>query len=180
MNNEQQSCNNSLAEKVYIAHQHLKQIHETQNHSVVLFGDLFAYIFAKDKANTLKIELAIKQNLNTRNQYLMLLEQYQFSISGYQAAASSEHDLNERFGEGFTLKFKATKKHVDQIYVILMIEHSAAHHQTDEIILHCQLNEQVKRVQFPNLIDGRSQLILEQESPEYQLLSNANAKIFLL
>ena len=61
-----------------------------------------------------------------------------------------------------------------------MIEHSAAHHQTDEIILHCQLNEQVKRVQFPNLIDGRSQLILEQESPEYQLLSNANAKIFLL
>jgi len=180
MNSEQQPSDNSLAEKVYVANQHIKQIQETQNSSVVLFGDLFAYIFAKDKTNTLKVELAIKQNLNTRKQYLRLLEQYQFSISDYQAAASSEHDLNERFGEGFTLKFKATKKHIDQIYVILIIEHSAEHHQLDEIILHCQLNEQVKRVQFPNLIDGRSQLILELDSEEYQLLSNQNAKIFLL
>jgi hypothetical protein len=35
-------------------------------------------------------------------------------------------------------------------------------------------------VQFPNLIDGKSQLILELDSEEYQLLSNHNAKIFLL
>ncbi|PAJ75171.1 hypothetical protein CJF42_06685 [Pseudoalteromonas sp. NBT06-2] len=180
MNNNQQPCNNSLAEQIYVANQHVKQIHETQSHSVVLFGDLFAYIFAKDKTNTLKVELAIKQKLNIRKQYLQLLEQYQFSISDYQAAASSEHDLNERFGEGFNLKFKATKKHVDQIYVILMIEHSAEHHQSDEVILHCQLNKQFKRVQFPNLIDGKSQLILEQDSKEYQLLSDPNAKIFLL
>jgi len=180
MKNNLHHDEHNLAEQVYIANQHIKQIQETKTRSVVLFGDLFAYIFAKDKTNTSKVELAIKQNLNTRKQYLRLLEQYQFSISDYQAAASSEHDLNERFGEGFTLKFKATKKHVDQIYVILMIEHSAAHHQSDEVILHCQLNEQVKRVQFPNLIDGRSQLILELDSEEYQLLSNQNAKIFLL
>ena len=103
-----QYSENGLAEQVFIAAQYIEQIKDTKSQSVVLFGDLFAYIFAKDKINTSKVELAIQENLNIRKQYLNLLEQYHFSISGHQAAASSEESLTQRFGEGFSLKFKVS------------------------------------------------------------------------
>ncbi|SFD43548.1 hypothetical protein [Pseudoalteromonas denitrificans] len=180
MDHSSQYSEHDLAEKIYIANDQFEQIQQAKNDTVVLFGEIFTYIFSHNQIENKKVELAIKQNLNVRKQYLKLLEQYQFSFSDLQAAASSEKELKERVGKGFSLKFKVSKKHVEQVYVILTIEHSATHHHTKKIILHIQLDNTVKKIEFMALIEGRSQLVMDKNSEEFELLSNANAKIFLL
>jgi len=138
----------------------------------------------------------INSDISLRKSYLQLIKQLQFAESGRQAAASSKellhddgHDkaheseqsrLTDRQTEYFSLKFKRDQNHPSQVYVILTIMNPTESHLNSAIALHITTDSQADCLYFPLLIDGRSQLLMDDDDEQFKLLSDDNSHLHLM
>ncbi|MDN4501392.1 hypothetical protein QX776_03225 [Alteromonadaceae bacterium BrNp21-10] len=172
-----------LAEELFsarYAHSQLTQSHVQQG---VVFNDIVQLILGvnnTNSSNTSKVMAAINQSLQLRRYYQQLLNEHQFAASQLQVAASTSTDYADRINQQFSLKFKRDKFSPNQVYVVLQIEHPAAHHHSRVISLHAVTDETATLVHFPMLDGGQSQLLMDDSNATFELLVSPNAQLILL
>lgn len=151
---------------------------------IVVFNDVFQLVTGNTQASFIeRAPLLIKKindDLSWRKVYIELIQQLKFASSGLQAAASSGEILPSRITEHFMIKFKRDINHPTQVYVILTINHPAAHHLTHDITIHVSRDEQVDCLYFPILNDGRSQLLMNDDDTSFMLLTDEKSELFLM
>ncbi|MCJ8293945.1 MAG: hypothetical protein MJK15_06015 [Colwellia sp.] len=156
----------------------------SESNFTVVFNDIFQLVKGNSQKSFVARRLPLIKKINTdlslRKTYMQLIEQLKFSQSGLQVAASSGDALPERITEYFSLKFKRDKNHPSQVYVILSINHPAEQHLTDTFAVHITNNDQVDCLYFPSIIDGRSQLLMEDKDNSFKLLTDRNSQLYLM
>jgi hypothetical protein len=149
----------------------------------VVFNDIVQWIKGNHHADFIeRAPLFIKKinaDLTLRKLYLQLIKQVRFAESGLQAAASSGERLTERINEQFSLKFKRDTHFSNQVYVILTINNPTENHLNHAIALHITTAIEADCLYFPLLVDGRSQLLMEEDDKQLILLTDGNSHLYL-
>jgi len=187
---DQQHLIKQLAQQIFCANDTYKsltndaQIPKKSDNFTVVFNDIVQLVNGNKQAELIKRTPLIINKINTdlslRKLYQQLIKQLRFAESGIQVAASTGQMLSERNTEHFSLKFKRDNTHPRQVYVILNINNPAEHHFNHEISLHITTSEQVDCLYFPTLIDGRSQLLMEDNDCHLKLLTDNNSHLYLI
>lgn len=171
---------NKLAEQLFcttLAYQGLRQSPEQP---IIVFNDIVQLVRGNSLVNHRQVMTEINQDLTLRRTYMQLLQQFKFAESGLQAAASSGDVLPPRVTEHFSLKFKRDKHYPTQVYVILAIAHPREQHNNSAISLHITSEDQVEWLLFPKLVDGVSQLLMDDSDNTFKLLIDPNSQLFLM
>ncbi|MGL1957126.1 MAG: hypothetical protein OCD00_07410 [Colwellia sp.] len=174
-----------LAQQLFstkLAYQGLNQLPETSavSSNGTVFNDLVQLIRGNYQLDRQQLMHKINQDLTLRRTYTQLLQQLKFAKSGLQAAASSGDNLPARITEQFSLKFKRDKNYPTQVYVILTIKHPKEHHNNSAISLHMTNQNQAECILFPKLVDGLSQLLMDDNNHAFQLLVDDNSQLYLI
>jgi len=176
---------NQLAQQLFatkIAFQGLNQPLEISDMSLnkIIFNDIVQLIKGNSLLDSQQVMIKINNDLTLRRIYMQLLQQLKFAESGMQAAASSGDDLLQRITEQFSLKFKRDKNYPAQVYVILAINHPKAYHNNNAVSLHITNQDHAECILFPKLIDGLSQILMDDSDDIFQLLVDGNSQLFLI
>lgn len=168
------------------------QVSKKADDGTVVFNDIVQLIKGNSQADFIaRTPLLIKKintDLSLRKIYLQLITTLKFAESGLQAAASSglvsgnasSNLLAERITEQFSLKFKRDPQFLSQVYVILTIDHPTENHLNNAIALHITTETEVNCLYFPLLINGKSQLLMEDDNKHFILLTHANSHLYLI
>lgn len=163
----------------------------THTNNAVIFNDIVQLAKGNSQADFIaRTPLLIKKinaDLSLRKIYIQLIKTVHFAESGIQAAASSgfisnnsaNKVLTERITEQFSIKFKRDKQFPNQVYVILTINHPTESHLNNAIALHITTETEADCVYFPLLIDGKSQLLMEDDDTHFILLTSNNSHLYL-
>lgn len=127
-----------------------------------------------------EIMIGINNQLPLRRVYKSLVEKFKFAESGRLAAASTGDELPTRQTEQFVLKFKRDKSQPSQVFALLSIAHPNEYHYRDPIVAHVFQNDAVNCVHFPALLDGSSQLLLDDTDDKFKLLIDGRSLIYLM
>jgi len=150
----------------------------------VIFNDIVQWVKGNNQPDFIeRTPLLIKKinaDLSLRRVYLQLVKQLKFAESGLQAAASSGTLLPERVTEQFSLKFKRDQHFPNQVYAILTIHHPKESHLNHAIALHITTPTEAQCLYFPILMDGRSQLLMEEDEHHFSLLIDGNSHLYLI
>ena len=173
------------AEQIYLANHAISGLksaavqQETINNPL-LFGEIYHYVCGHPGIDPHKIARGINNSVMARRQYNQLLRQLQTATGSVQAAASSDVVLDERQGDGFTLRLKTAKNHPGQWYVILTVNYPQPEQISNGVILHLQGDKLIGRLLFGSLVEGKAQQVIEQHSVEYLLITDINAQLTLI
>ena len=200
MNQTQKKAQQQLAQQLFCtkaAYTSLTQNSPTKNpltkelptskaldNSTVVFNDIVQLVKGNNQADFIaRTPLILKQinsNLSLRKTYLHLINTLKFAESGLQAAASSGALLPERITEQFSIKFKRDQQSPNQVYVILTIHHPTESHLNNAIALHITTEVEADCIYFPLLIEGKSQLLMEDDNKHFTLLTHSNSRLYLI
>ena len=121
----------------------------------------------------------VNQNIGLRRAYQLLLSKLTFSYSAKQAAASTTEEFSPRKNDYFSIHFKRDKTFQQQIYVLLSIAHPLSRHINHELELHICDADNIQRLLFPPLSDGKTQQLLQVNNEALIGLLNANSELYL-
>jgi hypothetical protein len=110
---------------------------------------------------------------------MSVLQALCFAYNPQQAAASSGLLINSRKSSEFELLYKVDKNFSGQVYVILKVPHpSQAHMDIGPSVNSC--SEQVLySVPFPPMVEGKSQLLMDDSDQRFLSIFDANFEIYL-
>jgi hypothetical protein len=145
----------------------------------VLFNDLVQLAQGKPKIDTQQVMQHINQSLPLRRQYMQLLQKLAFATSPIQAAASSATQISHRKSAEFELLFKRDKQFSGQVYVILKIPHSIEKHLNQGVRVNCCSNDLISSIHFPPIVDGKTQLLMEESDQKFIHMFDAEFAIYL-
>ena len=162
----------------------VSRVAKNPDNFVLIFNDIVQLVKGNNQADFVaRAPLLMKKinaDLSLRKLYMQLINKLQFAESGLQTAASSNERLTERVSDYFSLKFKRDNNSPSQIYVILTITHPGEHHLNKDINLHITTDSHVDYLSFPLLIDGQSQLLMEENDQYFKLLTDDNSHLYLM
>ncbi len=172
---------NMQTAQLFCAQKQLQGLKQDLSLNKISYAELIQYVKGRQLTKTSQIAEQINQDLNLYRQYKNVLTQLRSQFSGQQAAAASESDeITVRQGQGFSIKFKDMPNHHQQKLLLLTIDSPSAMHSQPNIVLHIELNNQFYRVVFPSLIDGQTQLAIDQTSSEWAALSHLDSELSLI
>ena len=168
-------------------HQQLPELRETSNKKPeqgnngqsLVFNDLVQLAQDNPQINALRVMQHINQSIPLRRQYMQLLQKVAFATSPVQAAASSTTEISSRQSAEFELLFKEDKQFSGQVYVILKITHSTEKHQNYGVRVNCCCDELVSSIHFPPIVDGKTQLLMEESDQKFINMFDAKFAIYL-
>ena len=181
---ESSNAKPSLTEQVFTALQTKRALGRTiSGEKPVMFADIVRYVMGNDDQEGVVYQ-AICNDLSKRRMYQQALNQSRFAFGKQEAHAQSAGEIELRQGEGFTIKLKFSRANANQCYVILLLDESLLSKSVladpdRAIILHISDTEQHKRLQFPPLLDGKSQLMMLADDERLILLKNINTELSL-
>ena len=168
----------------YLSLTKIKQRVNKPTNNLVIFNDIVQWVKGNNQADFIARVPVIIKKINTdlvlHKIYLNLVQQLRFAESGFQAAASSKLKTSERVTEYFALTFKQDQHSPSQFYVILTINHPTEAHLNHPVALHITTEIRTECLYFPPLVDGRSQLLMEQDEQAFALLSSNHTRLFLM
>lgn len=167
------------AEMLFAARTGLQGLQQSSGEKAILMNDLVQLI----KGNLPEPEQVIvqlNQSLTLRRQYAELIKQLAYAQSASQVAASTNDKLAGRETDIFSLKFKRDTLVESQIYALLNIKHPTGNQSGKSVVLFALLDEHAERIEFPSLIDGRTQQLFEEDDRRLQRLINPNSEIVLM
>jgi hypothetical protein len=144
-----------------------------------VFNDLVQLAQGNPKINAQLIMQQINQSLPLRRQYMQLLQKLAFASSPVQAAASSVAEISSRKSAEFELLFKHDKQFSGQVYVILKIPHSIEKHNNQGVRVNCCSDELISTIHFPPIVDGKTQLLMEESDQKFLNMFDAEFAIYL-
>ena len=158
-------------------HQQLPEQHNNAKQWV--FNDLVQLAQGNPKIDTQQLMQHINQSLPMRRHYMQLLQKLAFAISPVQAAASSIAEISSRKTAEFELLFKRDKQFSGQVYVILKIPHSIEKHNNQGVRVNCCSDELISSIHFPAIVDGKTQLLMEESDQKFINMFDAEFAIYL-
>ena len=173
-----------LKEKLFTAKTLYRELHQQEraqydNTKSILFNDLVQLAQGNLKIDTQQVIQQINQSLTLRRQYMQLLQQLAFANSPVQAAASSVDKINSRGSAEFELLFKPDKQFSGQVYVILKIPHSIEKYYNLGVQVNCCSDSLISTVHFPPIVDGKTQLLMEESDYKFINMFDAEFAIYL-
>lgn len=148
--------------------------------SRLLFNDIVrcaCYPAREHSKQTLQV---INQHLSYRAQYRWVLNELSQSVSQQQAAASSADTKIRRRSAGFTLFVDEDTQNPQQAFATLELTLADEAQHDEGVYLHCHYQEKFYIVAFMQPIaNKRTQLLLQTDSLEYQLLTDASTAMYL-
>ena len=150
-----------------------------QSLNSISFADLVqcACFPATKKSKSLKNE--IQCNLGLMTQYEWIVRRMSIAASLEQVAASTESKLLSRTTEQFDLQIKPDKSNSKQAQLLLSMLNTTDANYPKGVFLHCVSEESFEVIHFANVLDGQAQIIVEEESSTFQLLTSPNTKLYL-
>jgi hypothetical protein len=145
----------------------------------VLFNDLVQLAQGTPKIDAPQLIQHILQSLTVRRQYMQLLQKLAFATSPVQAAASSVTEISHRKSAEFELVFKRDKQFSGQVYVILKIPHSIEKHHNHGVRVNCCSIDLISSIHFPPIVDGKTQLLMEESDQKFIHMFDAEFAIYL-
>jgi hypothetical protein len=158
-------------------HQHMDE--QDQSGKSLVFNDLVQLAQGNPKIDTPQLMQQINQSLPLRRQYMQLLQKVAFATSPVQAAASSVTEISSRRSAEFELIFKRDKQFSDQVYVILKIPHSIEKHYNQGVRVNCCSDELISSIHFPPIVDGKTQLLMEESDKLFINMFDTEFAIYL-
>ena len=145
----------------------------------MLFNDLFQLAQGNPNIDAKWAMQQINQSLTWRREYIQLLQRLAFSTSPIQAAASSAAISNTRKSAEFELLFKPDPQFSGQVYVIVKIPHPTEKHHNQGVQITCCSDKIISRVQFGPIVDGKTQLLMEESEQEFINMFDAKFALYL-
>jgi len=175
---------NHMQEQVFTAKALYRELHQhppEQSHSGKswLFNDLVQLAQGNPKIDGHQLIQHINQSLPLRRQYMQLLQKLAFASSPVQAAASSKTEISSRKSAEFELLFKRDKQFSGQVYVILKIPHSIEKHHNQGVRVNCCSDNLISTMHFPPIVDGKTQLLMEESDQKFINMFDAEFAIYL-
>ncbi|WP_339721985.1 hypothetical protein [uncultured Paraglaciecola sp.] len=158
---------------------HQQSSEQTQLSKSLVFNDLVQLAQANPKIDEKRVMQQINQSLTLRRQYMQLLQRMAFAISPVQAAASSQTAISSRKSAEFELLFKRDKQFSGQVYVILKIPHTAEKHHNQGVRVNCCSDKVISSLHFPPIVDGKTQLLMEESDQKFINMFDAEFAIYL-
>jgi hypothetical protein len=144
-----------------------------------VFNDLVQLALSNPKIDAQQIMQHINQSLPLRRQYMQLLQKLAFATSPVQAAASSATEISSRKSAEFKLLFKRDKQFSGQVYVILKIPHSTEKHHNQGVRVNCCSEDLISSIHFPPIVDGKTQLLMEESDQKFIHMFDTEFAIYL-
>jgi hypothetical protein len=145
----------------------------------VLFNDLVQLAQGNLQIDGQLVMQQINQSIPLRRQYIQLLQTLAFASSPVQAAASSVTEINSRKSAEFELLFKRDAQFLDQVYVILKIPHSIEKHHNQGVRVNCCSDKIISSIHFPPIVDGKTQLLMEESDQRFINMFDTEFAIYL-
>ena len=149
------------------------------NGKPVLFNDLVQLAQGAPQIDAQQVMQQINQSIPLRRQYMQLLQKLAFANSPVQAAASSVAEINSRKSAEFELLFKRDKQFSGQVYVILKIPHTSEKHRNQGVRVNCCSEKLISTMHFPPIVDGKTQLLMEESDQKFINMFDAEFAIYL-
>lgn len=144
-----------------------------------VFNDLVQLAQGNPKIDVQQLMQHINQSLTLRRQYKQLLQKLAFASSPVQAAASSTTQINSRKSAEFELLFKRDKQFSGQVYVILKIPHAIEKYHNQGVRVNCCSDDLISTMFFPPIVDGKTQLLMEESDQRFINMFDAEFAIYL-
>jgi hypothetical protein len=144
-----------------------------------VFNDLVQLAQGNPKIDAQIFMQQINQSIPLRRQYMQLLQKVAFANSPVQAAASSVTEISSRQSAEFELLFKRDKQFSGQVYVILKIPHPKEKHNNQGVRVNCCSDELISSIHFPPIVDGKTQLLMEESDQKFINMFDAEFAIYL-
>ncbi|MFT5837977.1 MAG: hypothetical protein ACI9UT_000468 [Flavobacteriales bacterium] len=144
-----------------------------------VFNDLVQLAQGHPKIDAQMLIQQINQFIPLRRQYMQILQKVAFANSPVQAAASSVTEISSRQSAEFELLFKRDKQFSGQVYVILKIPHPIEKHHNQGVRVNCCSDELISSIHFPPIVDGKTQLLMEESNQKFINMFDADFAIYL-
>lgn len=138
----------------------LQGIRRARETAHVGFAHLVHYVEGRDFEGSERVEAALRNDLSLRRTFKQLLSRRSVAALPQEAQADDGARVSQREGEGFSVLFRPSKANPDQLYVILRVFPDFGAAEGKAFMLVAELDDEVTRVRFPELLDGQSQCIL--------------------
>jgi hypothetical protein len=172
-----------MQEQLFTAKTLYRELHQqpAQNNDgkLLLFNDLVQLVLGNPKVDAQQLMQQVNQSLVLRRQYMQLLQKVAFATSPVQAAASSVTEISSRKTTEFELLFKRDKQFSGQVYAILKIPHSIEKHHNQGVRVNCCSDELISSIHFPPIVDGKTQLLMEESDQRFINMFDAEFAIYL-
>jgi len=158
---------------------HQQQLAQNNDGKFLLFNDLIQLVLGNPKVDAQQLMQHVNQSLVLRRQYMQLLQKVAFASSPVQAAASSATEISSRKTTEFELLFKRDKQFSGQVYVILKIPHPIEKHHNQGVRVNCCSEQLISAIHFPSIVDGKTQLLMEESDQRFINMFDAEFAIYL-
>jgi hypothetical protein len=145
----------------------------------IVFNDIVQLAQGNPKVDTPQMMQQVNQSMVLRRQYLQIVQSLAFANSPLQAAASSVLEINSRQSAEFELLFKRDKQFSGQVYVILKIPHPTEKQHNQGVRVSCCSVDLISAIHFPPIVDGKSQLLMEESDNRFINMFDAEFAIYL-
>jgi hypothetical protein len=164
-----------LLERQELSHKELEHNHAKS----WVFNDLVQLAQGNPKIDAQQLMQQINQTIPLRRQYMQLLQTVAFATSPLQAAASSVTEISSRQSAEFELLFKRDKQFFGQVYVILKIPHPIEKHHNQGVRVNCCSDDLISSIHFPPIVDGKTQLLMEESDQKFINMFDTEFAIYL-
>lgn len=173
-----------IKERLFTAKTLYRELHQfmPEQHNKaksLVFNDLVQLAQGNPKIDAQQLMQQINQSIPLRRQYIQLLQKLAFATSPVQAAASSATEISSRKSAEFELLFKRDKQFSGQVYVILKIPHSIEKHNNQGVQVNCCSDKFIFSIHFPPIVDGKTQLLMEESDQNFINMFDADFAIYL-
>mgnify|MGYP001135473618 CR=1 FL=1 len=158
-------------------HQHTHE--QARRGKILLFNDLLQLAQGNPHIDAKWAMQQINQSITWRREYIQLLQTLAFSSSPVQAAASTITTSNSRKSAEFELLFKRDPQFTGQVYVIVKIPHPTEKHHNQGVQINCCSEKLISRVQFGPIVDGKTQLLMEESEQDFINMFDAKFALYL-
>lgn len=142
----------------------------------VAFADLYAYATEPDRGMDERLRRALASNARLRADLDRILDNttlYRFP----RVAAASAGEIDQREGEGFTIRLRCSRAAENQTYVIIEI-HDAGR-ETPSTLFICGAGHAYGKFPLPPAQDGVIQLLSETDSDLVKALRDVHTEVFI-
>ena len=148
----------------------------------LMYAELLHYVMGRDTVDCRRIERGIGEHLPSRRLYRQLLADCRRAWLPREACAQDSDSalLNERQGSEFLLKFRSSKVDPQQIYVILELSSQQLAPPGSRLMLHISSDQGTWRLAFADVVDGRTQLLLDTDDPRLVALRHMDTELSLV
>ena len=177
--------NNDLAvprdlEQFFVAASALRRVRAYRMFDGVSFAQLVHYLELSKLPNRDKIEKALCSDLDLRRTFNTLVKRKTLSVLPSEARADDGSAARQRVGTDFSVLFRPSKGNPNHEFVILRVSSGISASVGTALALLIQSERIVARVVFPELQDGKSQIILSRDDSGLQALKQSANNIVLM